>query len=467
MALPSQLRFNNKPETASAKSYTSIIQPEGSMGGYGPNSTVKFNIPCQANTVLVPSETYLKLTLTGLSTPGGADANNYIRLDGAGIHGCIQRMRVYHGSSEINDIDNYGMFAKLMMCLQQSSDSFCSKQNVMSGTFQGYNSSGSGLAFLPLVGEKLHTAGVENYSGPNTVSSAIPDRDYAISLISYVGTLGGDKYIPCYEMTSSPLRLELQFVSSVLKFLATHRALASGNNFEIKNLELVCSFIELSDDVIATLRQRQMEMNSPLQYVVPNYSNVSVNATIFNGTVTRVTHQLSARYASLKSIFCTMRTKADGELTFFPLNSTHFDLKYWNFRIGSQLVPSKQISSLQESYCELLKAIGSVADLNHEPSINFNTYAKDAIPALSTEAGTALNTSTKSNCFAIGLDLETYATADRDNLWAGMNTLTSDVFLNADFGGNLGGANQNVRFDFYSLFDQVLVFENGSIRVVK
>jgi hypothetical protein len=207
-------------------------------------------------------------------------------------------------------------------------------------------------------------------------------------------------------------------------------------------------------------------MNSPLQYVVPNYSNVSVNATIFNGTVTRVTHQLSARYASLKSIFCTMRTKADGELTFFPLNSTHFDLKYWNFRIGSQLVPSKQISSLQESYCELLKAIGSVADLNHEPSINFNTYAKEAVPLGCTEVGTTLHATTKSNCFAIGLDLETYATADRDNLWAGMNTLTSDVFLNADFGGNLGGANQNVRFDFYSLFDQVLVFENGSIRVV-
>jgi hypothetical protein len=268
-------------------------------------------------------------------------------------------------------------------------------------------------------------------------------------------------------MTSSPLRLELQFVSSVLKFVNAQVALAN-TSFKINNLELVCSFIELSDDVIATLRERQMSMGQPLQYVVPNYSNVSANATIFTGSTTRVTHQLSARFASLKSIFCTMRSKADGEQAFFPLSSTHFNLSSWNFRIGSQLVPSKQVSTLQESYCELLKAIGSIADLNHEPSINFQTYLKDATPSASGEiAAGALAAATKSNSFAIGLDLETYATSDRDSLWAGLNTLTSDVYLNADFAGGIGAADISVRFDFYSLYDQVLVFENGSVRVVK
>jgi len=462
MALPSNLNYGNKPETASARSYTSIIQPEGSMNGYAPNSTVKFNIPCQANTVLVPSETYLKLTLAGIVN--GAATTDYIRLDGAGIQGAIQRIRVYHGSTEINDIDNYNMFAKLMMSLQQPSDAFSSKQNVMSGTFGGYNSSANGLAFCPLVGEKLSaTAGaVEQYAGVIGIGANIAARNYATSLICYVGTLGGDKYIPCYEMTSSPLRLEIQWVSSVYKFLTSETALV--DNFRIDNLELVCSFIELSDDVIATLRQRQFESGSPLQYVIPNYSNVTASAALGAGTTT-VTHQLSARYASLKSIFCTMRSKADGGITFFPLNSTHFNLDNWRFRIGSQLIPSKQISNLQESYAELLKAIGSVADLNHEPSISYRTYAVDSIPVACTEPETGLNATTKSNCFAIGLDLETYATADRDRLWAGMNTLTSDVFLNATFGAN--GSTPTVKFDFYSMYDQILVFESGSVRVVK
>lgn len=461
MALPSQLKYGNKPETASARSYTSIIQPEGAQSKYGPNSTVKFNIPCQNNTVLVGSETYLKLTLSGITN--GVAVNPYIRLDGAGIHGAIQRCRIFHSSSEIFDLDNYGNFAKMMMSLQQSSDSFCSKQNVMAGTFNGYNSGGdTKVSFLPLIGERLTHTGVEDYVQV-PAGGVVADRNYAISLISYVGTLGGDKYIPCYEMTSSPLRLELQFVSSVLKFVNAHSALAN-NSFEINNLELVCTFIELSDDVVATLRERQMSMNSPLQYVVPNYSNVSANAVLPN-SVTRVTHQLSARYASLKSIFCTMRSKADGELRFFPLSSTHFNLKYWNFRIGSQLVPSKQVATLQESYCELLKAIGSIADLNHEPSISHTTYVANAFPVASGEEAGFLAANTKSNSFAIGLDLETYATADRDALWAGLNTITSDIFFNGEFDSNAGAP--NVKFDFYSMFDQVLVFENGSVRVVK
>jgi hypothetical protein len=466
LRLPSELNYNSKIETPSARSYTSMIQPEGSMNNYGPNSTTKFNIPCQANTVLVPSETYLKATLAGIQN--GAAVNNFVRLDGAGFAGCIQRIRVFHGSTEINDIDNYGMFAKLMMCLQQPSDAFTSKQNIMCGTFQGYNTSVHGSGVLPLVGEKLHTNTVEVYGDDATripINGVLGPRNYAVSLISYVGTLSGDNYIPCYAMTSAPLRLEIQWASSVYKFLTSHVALV--DNFRIDNLELVCSFIELSDDSMEILRNKELASGNPLQYVIPNYSNVSASALIQTASTTTVTHQLSARYASLRSIFCTMRSKADGGITFFPLNSTHFNLSQWRFRIGSMLVPSKQVSNFQESYVELLKAIGSVADLNHEPSINFATYAKDSVPVACSEPTTGLNETTKSNCFAIGLDLETYqGSKDRSGLWAGMNTLTSDVFLNADFAGGIG-ANTTVRFDFYSMYDQVLVFENQAVRVIK
>ena len=73
-----------------------------------------------------------------------------------------------------------------------------------------------------------------------------------------------------------------------------------------------------------------------------------------------------------------------------------------------------------------------------------------------------MGASSKSNCFALGFDLETYANADKDRIFAGMNTLNSDIFWNINFAG-LGvtiGA-QTVRFDYYALYDNVLVFENG------
>jgi spore cortex formation protein SpoVR/YcgB (stage V sporulation) len=56
------------------------------------------------------------------------------------------------------------MFAKLRMSPQQSSDSVCSKQNVTSGTFNGYNPAANGFAFLPLICERLTHTTVENYA---------------------------------------------------------------------------------------------------------------------------------------------------------------------------------------------------------------------------------------------------------------------------------------------------------------
>jgi hypothetical protein len=70
-----------------------------------------------------------------------------------------------------------------------------------------------------------------------------------------------------------------------------------------------------------------------------------------------------------------------------------------------------------------------------------------------------MNQGTKSDCFALGFDLETYANADKDRIFAGMNTLNSDIFWNSNFGANASAP--NVKFDYYALYDNVLVFENG------
>ena len=70
-----------------------------------------------------------------------------------------------------------------------------------------------------------------------------------------------------------------------------------------------------------------------------------------------------------------------------------------------------------------------------------------------------MNQGTKADCFALGFDLETYAAADKDRIFAGMNTLNSDIFWNINFGQQ--GADVTVRFDYYALYDNVLVFENG------
>lgn len=451
--LPKNLLYMNKVESAGARQYTTTIQPENGTGNYGPNTKCRINIPTSPNTVLVPSESYFKFNISGVT----ADASGSIlRLDKCGAHGCIQRCRVVHGSVEIQDLDNYGAIVAELMALQQTSDGFSGKQNILAGTSAGFFAdTTSKEVVLSTIGERLNQA----YA---SVAGLVNDRTYALNLMSYVGSLGGNKYIPLFEMTSAPLSVELTFVSTALKFLCASALANTG--YSISNVEFVGTFIELSDEAISTIRASQG--GQPLQYVIQNYSNVNYSTNIYNASSTSVSIPVSAKYASLKSLFCIMRSKADGVATYFPYSSTHFNINQWRVRIGNQILPAKAPNSIVEHYSELLKAIGSLSDINSEPSINWNNYNVKN-PAANDETATAMAVNTKSNCFALGFDCETYANSDKDRIFSGMNTLSSDIFWNIDFNATGIGSDVNVRFDIYALYDQVLVFENGMTRVVR
>lgn len=452
--LPNNLQYMNKVESAPARQYTSTVQPLNGTGDYVQNSKCIINIPTSPNTVLVPSESYLRFKLSKITN--GGTANPGIRLDKCGAHGVFQRLRVTHGSTLIEDIDNYGNLVALMMALQQTSDSFGGKMNILAGTSSSLCDN-DGEVICQTVGERLTTHA--DLAG----GAEVPERIYGINLMSYLGSLGGSQYIPLFEMTSAPLTLELQLVDSALKFLCTNVALAAGNTFKISEVEFVGTFIELSDESINIIRASQG--GQPLQYVIQQYANVPGSAVFTNGQTSTLSLPVSAKYASLKSLFCTIRSNAGGAVRTFPYSSEHFNLKNWRVRIGSQILPAKPPDSIPEHYAELLKAIGSLSDINHEPSINMLNY-NVIRPALVIEASTGLVDVVKSNCFALGFDCETYSGSNKDKIFAGMNTLNSDIFWLMEFGDP--GANvPNVKFDFYALFDQVILFENGMTRIVK
>ena len=444
--LPKNLHYQNKVESASARAYSSAIQPQNGTGNYTANNTITINIPTSPNTVLVPSESFLKFDLGGITN--GAAANPYLRLDKAGAHGVFQRIRTTHGSQELENLDNYGALVGEMMALQQSGDSSTGKLNMLAGLGGGLNSAQNGESYSTTVGERLN--GYVNLA----IGAVNPSRTYCITLMSLVGSLS-PQYIPLFEMTSAPLTITLQLVSSIYKFLCVGLGLAA-DAFTISNVEFIGSFIELSDDSISIIRNSLG--GSPLQYVIQSYANYPANATLPNSN-TSVSLPVPAKFASLRSLFCLMRSRADGGLTFFPLSSTHFNIIDWRLRIGSQVVPYKSPSSMAEHYAELIKAIGSLSDVNHEPCINTYNYSVESLPIANGELGTAMAPTTKSNCFALGFDLETYAASDKDKIFAGMNTLNSDIFWNINFGAN--ATSPNVKFDFYALYDNVLVFENG------
>ena len=99
--LPKNLKYGNKIESAPSKSYRSNIQPQNGTGPYSLGDTITINIPTRANLVLATTESVLKFNVT--LKAGAASA---FRWDSCGAHGIIQRIRVWHGSNLLEDIDN-------------------------------------------------------------------------------------------------------------------------------------------------------------------------------------------------------------------------------------------------------------------------------------------------------------------------------------------------------------------------
>ena len=248
--------------------------------------------------------------------------------------------------------------------------------------------------------------------------------------------------------------------------------------------------IELGDQAMSIIESSLQ--GAPLQYVIPQYKNytyTSLLPLVTNGSTssTEVNFPIPAKFNSVKSLFITMRDKADGVATFFPFSHCHYGLSQYRFRIGAEVLPAKPPTSSTEFFAELLKSIGSLSDLNHEPLINkLNYYVNpSASPATdgnevavsNAETATSLKVlatadpnlpTTNSYCFAMGFDCETYAGSDKDRIFSGMNTTTSDIYAILTHTRSGIGANNpavTVRYDAYALYDAVAVCENGVLSV--
>ena len=108
--LPKNLKYGTKVESAIARSSRVNIAPQNGTGPYLKGDTIIINLPTRNNLLMVPTESYLKFNIVFSS---GAD-NNALRWDSCGAHGLIQRLRIFHGSNLIQDIDQYGLLAKML-----------------------------------------------------------------------------------------------------------------------------------------------------------------------------------------------------------------------------------------------------------------------------------------------------------------------------------------------------------------
>ena len=454
--LVKNLKYGSKVESAPCRSTRVNIAPQNGTGPYNLNDQIIVNIPTRNNLVLVPTESYLKFTATVTS---GA-ANNIVRWDSCGAHGLIQRLRVWSGSNLLEDIDCYGLLAKELFDLQVSSDSTYGKHNILVGTRNDLIVTlpdiTAGAAYTQadmtaLDQAKLSCLQVNSGESLGTLANAgTYSATYCLNLVSILGTLCSQNYFPLFSAVSAPIRLEIQLASSAVNALNASGAITS---ITLTNVEYVANFIELSDNAMGMIYSSLQ--GAPLQFVIPSYRNYQYSYQLSTAQ-TQVSMPIPSKFSSLKSIIISIRDKF-GIATFFPFSSCTKQLTDYSFRVGSTIMPTKSPNTYQEMFSEVLKAVGSMSDLNHQPSIEKTSYTLQ--DSVANDAPGSVN----SGSFYLGLDLESYSNADKSSVFAGYNSNTDDIFCIMNFAGQASAT--TVRFDAFAMFDQVVVFENNTAYV--
>lgn len=467
--LPQNLKYQPKVESAPARRYRTNIQPQNGQGPYAASNTVIINIPTRNNTALIASESNLKFTFS--YTPSAACTIQ--SMESCGAHGVINRLRVFHGSNLLQDIQEYHQLAKILYDFQMPNDSVAGRYSVTSST----NNDFLGVADASgVVAARATNRGRTFTAGTVTGTTAQQTINCSINLISLVGSLAGGKYLPLWEMTSAPLRVELVLQDNVNKIMCNATTGAPTNGaFVVSAVEYIGEFLELPDSAIAAVKAGS---SSPMQMVVPDWRAYTYSTTLSTSS-TNVSMPIPAKFSSLKSIVVNQRYTT-GATGYYPVASGRYGLQQFSFRVGSEVLPSSPPTALADIFNETCKCFGSIADVNYQPSIDLNSFAPDdALTVLATTgafqasydvAGTNalpvaisayVDGQTKnSGSFVVGIDLESYQNADKSSIFSGMNTNTSDIFFQPTYIPMSSGT-PAINLTAFANFDSVLVCENG------
>jgi len=336
------------------------------------------------------------------------------------------------------DIDNYAQLGKILYDFQASDDAVKGRLAVTSATNPQYNVTSGTIV-----------RGVNRgaTTGVTTTATTVP---FAINLISLVGALAGEKYLPLWQMTAAPLRVEIVLKSSVVTSLMSLAGTATAQLFTMTSVNYCGEFLELPDSAISAINAGS---SSPMQMVLPSYRSFTNSAAITTAG-TSVSFPIPAKYSSLKNLFVATRTSvgADG---LYPNSHCKYGLTSYSFRVGAEVLPSTQPATVPEFYSEAVKCFGSLADLAFQPSVDLVSYALDVPNTIASSGDASL---LDSGSFVVGMDMEVYSNADKSSIFAGTNTNNSDIFFNANF---TPAGNVTILQTAFASYDQVLVYESG------
>lgn len=193
--LPVNCSYQGKKESAAGRRYRTNIQPQ-SGSSFTAGQTITINIPTRANTLLIPSESTLNVGIQFTNSSAGTAVAN-ARWESCGAHSIVSRIRTYHGSNLLEDIDAYGVLAKVLMDYVAPEDFIKGKGSMMIGTRQDYAVTAGTTV------QSVNTGAFIDEDGAIAASSSSTLTYYNLNLISILGSLSATKYLPLFAMTAA------------------------------------------------------------------------------------------------------------------------------------------------------------------------------------------------------------------------------------------------------------------------
>lgn len=407
MSLTSALMYNQKPSAIASRSIRSSIAPSNGSTFAGQNAqTIRLSIPCGVRgQYLNPGQTFLKFSVEHFATQGAS-------VDGS-IYQMFQRLVISHNGVQLEQIDAYGNISNMLLDLNVNASQRACDMGIMLGCSN------------ELVGINLDVPGTKTW--------------FNMPILSAFFSMC-DKYLPIGDMTGD-LLVELTLDPAGFKWVDT----ATDFRYTVADVELLAEIVELDPAVASAIRKETMSRDGAFKIPMTSWRNYN---TTIPASQTGASLLVPIKVNSMKNILVSIRNQSDVTSTIASKwrrqGGTTFKQYWWT--IGSHQVPSKPVTNLFESYCELQKSMHDLSVGNGDSILTRNTYAGDR--------------------FMVGVELESL-THRSDIINSGLNTNSINIYYAPEYtSAQIMDINVK-RVDFYAHYDLLLLVDgDGQCNVI-
>ena len=438
-AMDSSMVYGPRPAAMKARRMQAVYVPQSGATNVTGGTTIRINIGTAPAQYLLTSNTTLKFSVT--------NASKAYNLDGsAGAANFIQTLRIFHGASLLEEINDYGRLCSILNDVtrtpgeQGSIGSLTAGQSGIEPPAASAQYSADNLDAIARVCKLVRTPAVD---GLGTAT-----RTFQIPLVSgVIGSLARQAF-PLTAATAADLRVEIVLASDKN---AVQNSADEDPEWTASDFSIIADILQLSPEseaLVVASTGGQFQMNTQ------SYRSAT---SVVAKDDTRSSILLPFRFSSLNSILLAhYRQSVTDSLTKAYTSRSRANLTSYYMRIGNSHVPANPVDLGPvgvlpvEGYVQLLSAfhinVGNIQIGNSCTSGNFNKAEPE------TDHGT----------FCIAQELEAFGPGSSSKVESGVNTLSQSVF----FEGTYATVPNAMDLVAYAFHDVRLDFVAGSCRAM-